>query len=244
MSVERHQDEFTDSVAAYALGALAPVETSDVERHLRACAGCRQELAHLRPAVDALSASAPPLRVPPDLKGRIMAVVEAEADLFRAAGPAADRAAPAARPRGRGRWFPRPVIAAGAATAALALGVAGGVVLVGSDADRGAPEGRVVAARVLSPLGPGTTARVRVEGERATLLVHNIPEPPTERVYQVWLKASGSAPTPAGATFSIRSGSVDIPRAVRSGMAVLVTHEPVGGSRSPTRAPVIVSRPV
>jgi anti-sigma-K factor RskA len=78
---------------------------------------------------------------------------------------------------------------------------------------------------------------------RASLVVRNLPDPPPGRVYQVWLKSSAEPPVPAGATFAVRSGTIDIPRSVTASQEVLVTSEPVGGSTSPTRPPLIIARP-
>jgi anti-sigma factor ChrR (cupin superfamily) len=48
--------EHAEEVCAYALQALPAAEVSDVEAHLASCTRCRQELAALRPAVDAFVA--------------------------------------------------------------------------------------------------------------------------------------------------------------------------------------------
>jgi anti-sigma factor ChrR (cupin superfamily) len=48
--------EHAEEVCAYALQALPAAEVSDVEAHIASCARCRQELAGLRPAIDAFVA--------------------------------------------------------------------------------------------------------------------------------------------------------------------------------------------
>jgi anti-sigma-K factor RskA len=231
-----------DTLAAYLLGALPDGELEEFERHLEGCGRCREGAASLQVAVDVLPVGVPPVSPPPELKARVMTIVESEAELLRAAGTEADR--PVRRRRGLRRWFPRPVITAGAAAAALAIGVVAGIAIVGGD-DGGAGQ-RTLAARVTDPL-TATTARasVVVDGSRAKLVVRGMPAPETGRVYQVWLKRTGGAvPVPAGATFMLRSGDVAIPRAVRDGDRVLVTSEPEGGSPAPTRAPIVVAQPV
>jgi anti-sigma factor RsiW len=54
-----------------------------------------------------------------------------------------------------------------------------------------------------------------------------------------------TAPDPTNALFSVRGGSatVEVPGSVRGVEQVLVTDEPNGGSRAPTRAPVIIAQP-
>lgn len=236
---DRDHARLADSLAAYALGALPSAEAAELERHLGECGRCREDLAEMERATGLLAASVTPRQPPPRLRDRLMAIVEAEAELLAATGAEADRPAPRA-PRRR-RLFPRPAITAAAAAAALAAGVVGGVVLI----DEEPPPPRVVAARITDrAVAPAARAHLRVSATTASLVVHGLPDPPARRVYQVWLKAPGRAPAAAGVTFAVRTGEIELPRALRAGEAVLVTHEPVGGSPSPTRDPLIVSRPV
>ncbi len=238
-----HRDH-VEAVGAYVLGALDEDERSSLERHLETCRSCRKEAAALQLAVEALPASAPSVDPPPQLKDRVMAVVRSEAELLAVSGASADRP-PRQRARGWGRLFPRPAITAAAAAAALGAGVVGGIAVVN---DRGSrqPQAtqRVLAARITDPSVPADArAAVRLSGGEASLVVHGLPDPPTRRVYQVWTKAPGNSPVPAGATFAVRSGTIDIPRRLHDGDQVLVTVEPLGGSPAPTRAPTIVTPP-
>jgi hypothetical protein len=89
---------------------------------------------------------------------------------------------------------------------------------------------------------PTAHAAVRLSGGRGSLLVKDLPDPPGNRVYQVWLGRPGQAPTPAGATFTLRTGEVAIPHSMRGVNAVMVTAEPHGGSSRPTRPPIVVAR--
>jgi anti-sigma-K factor RskA len=241
MSANGH-GRWDDTLAAYLLGALPGGELEEFERHLEECGRCREGAATLQVAVDVLPVAVPRVAPPDELKARIMSVVESEAELLRATGSEADR--PAARRRGLRRWFPRPMITAGAAAAALAVGVIAGVAIVGGGDDGGGGQ-RTLAARVTDPLA-ATTARASlvVDGSRAKLVVRGMPAPENGRVYQVWLKRGGAGPVPAGATFMLRSGDVAIPRAVHNGDRVLVTSEPNGGSPAPTGPPIVVAQPV
>jgi anti-sigma factor RsiW len=120
--------EFSESLAAYALGALPEDESARIREHLAGCHECRAELEWLRAAVDTLPASVPQVEAPPELRSRVMDAVEREAELLNAAGDAADRPEPAPPRR---RWWPsisvRPsVVLVGLCVAAI---VVGGVIL-------------------------------------------------------------------------------------------------------------------
>ncbi|HEY6100635.1 MAG TPA: zf-HC2 domain-containing protein, partial [Anaeromyxobacter sp.] len=78
--------EFEESAGAYVLRALGDDETRAFEAHMEGCERCRDDVARLRVAADALPASAPPVAPPPELKERIMSIVRSEAELLQAAG--------------------------------------------------------------------------------------------------------------------------------------------------------------
>jgi anti-sigma-K factor RskA len=234
--------EAAESLGAYALGALPEHQAARLEAHLEDCDRCRQDLAQLKQAADVLPATAPPVQPPAELRDRIMAIVGAEAELLRAAGPAADRPPPRRWTWWRS-WSARPAVAAGSVAAALVVGAAAGIALVGRAPSD--PEGGTLAARITDPAAARTArAWVSVYDGRARLVVRGMPWPAPRRVYQVWVQPAGGPPVPAGAVFAVRSGSVEIPRRLRRGERVLVSSEPEGGSRAPTRPPVIVSPPV
>lgn len=214
-------DSFEGLAAAYALGALENREVAPFEEHLAGCAQCRDELRAMREAVGSLALAAPPEPPPSRLKDRVMAEVRREAT-----------PQPVTRPRrATARGWLRPGIAIGAA-AMLALVV----VLVTSGGTSGRTFAGVVYAR-------GASASIRESNGGAQLRVSRLPAPPAHRVYQVWLKRAASAPVPTHALFATSSGSVRLPGNLAGVRAVLVTAEPrPSGSRTPTRAPIIVVR--
>jgi len=116
--------------------------------------------------------------------------------------------------------------------------------VIGGGVDTGGSV-RTVGANVTSVAGvtPKTSAALRVSDHRATLMVRDMPEPPSRKVYEVWVKRGGAAPVPAGTTFVVRSGDIPIAHSVDPGDQVLVTAEPNGGSPWPTSPPMIVARP-
>jgi anti-sigma factor RsiW len=239
----RAHDDTAEALGAYALGALPDDEAARVESHLRECERCQEDLAALRVAVNALPTAAPPVDAPPELEERVMAVVRAEAALLQATGEEVDRSSePRHRRRGLGSLLTRPAFAAAAAAGLAVAAILGFVIGGGADESGSA---RTVQAHVTSAAGvtPTTSAALRVSGHRATLTVRDMPEPPAEKVYEVWVKHGSAAPVPAGTTFVVRSGDIPIAHSVDRGDQVLVTAEPKGGSAMPTSPPMIVARP-
>ena len=242
--------EHRDDAGAWVLGALPADEHERFAAHLPGCEVCRREVAELQMVADTLPLAAPQMAPPPELKERIMATVRAEAAVLEAAGPEADTApgapvhAPVRPKQKRRRWrLPaialRPIPAAVAAAVLIALGVGGGILLSGSSS------GKTVQAQVVAPAAPAARASLTVADDRATLKVREFPAPPSGRVYQVWIKRPGRDPAPTNALFGVRDGraTVQVPGSMKGVDQVLVTAEPDGGSRAPTRDPVIIAQP-
>lgn len=230
-----------DSAGPWVLGALGEEEQHAFATHLETCEDCRREVADLQVVADVLPMAAPQVVPPPELKSRIMTVVNAEAQLLRAAGPEADRVADRAQPRDRGRWWRRlaapvtrlrPLPAAALASLLLAVGVAGGVLLSGGD------------DTVTHPgFGPrGAQVALQVTGDHGKLDLSGMPAPPPGRVYQVWLVRGKDRPRPTHTLFTVpRDGhtQVDIMESLKGTDRVLVTAEPSGGSTQPTSDPIV-----
>jgi anti-sigma-K factor RskA len=229
-------DDFRDAAAAYLLGALPEHERAGFEAHLDGCPDCRGELEDLRVAAEALPVAAPPMRPPPALKARIMAEVEREAALLRSAGPEADRPAPR---RERRRWFfslPAPAVAA-LACATLLLGLGAGALLFGGD------NGHTVPFERSGTLSANASAELDVSGNRGVLVARGLPEPPSGRVYQVWLQRDGQAPEPTAALFTPRAdgtATATVPD-IKGVDKVMVSSEPMGGSPAPTTDPILTA---
>jgi anti-sigma-K factor RskA len=231
-------EHWADAAGAYLLGALPEDERGAYEAHLLECPACRDEVDDLATAAEALPASAAPVSPPPELKARIMAVVEREAALLAAAGPEADRPPAPARERPRRPWWrlhPRLLPVAGVLLGLLAG--FGAATLLSDGA-------RTVTAVVDESMAPGARAELEVEDDELRLETRGLPVPPAGRVYQVWLKRPGRPPEPTRALF--RPGRDGAATAAVEGShegvrQVLVTEEPRGGSRSPTRPPVVAA---
>lgn len=237
MSDSAEHREYAYALGAYALGALPDAEAERLQLHLQSCADCRAELDGLRAAVEALPASVEQIEPPPELKARLMAVVESEAELLRAAGASADRP-PAVRPAQRWRWLltrnHRPLLGLAVACVAAAAVV---IALLASGSTT-----RTIEAVVSPPLrAAGVRATVVLHGTRAQLIINRLPVPTADHVDELWIQRGRAAPRPAG-TFVVSSGSVAVSGPVHAGDEVLVTVEPGRGTSAPTTTPLLVAR--
>jgi anti-sigma-K factor RskA len=230
---------WSDAVGAYLLGALSEEERGRFEAHLGECAICRRDVDELQVAADALPMSVPPVKPPAALKGRIMAVVESEAELLAATGRRADeperRRARRAGSRSLRAWLARPAVALACALVLLACGGLAGALLSGGE------EARTVVATTRAA---AADVRLEIRDGGAMLVAKNMPAPPRGRIYQVWLKRPGRDPEPTSALWSTRrdgSAEVAVPGSLDGVEAVLVTDEPTGGSDRPSRPPVITA---
>jgi anti-sigma-K factor RskA len=226
-----------ESLGAYALGALSDTERERVAAHIETCPICAEDAASFERAAARLIDVVPAVDPPPELRHRIMSVVESEASLLRATAEPPEEVRIARTPRRSWldglslRW-------ATAAAAALVIGgVVGSQVFGGGDGSN---------TRTLSAdVGRGH-AWVEVTGQNAKLVVDGLVSPGANRVYELWVQHGTEMPRPASenladATFVVGSGGVEIPAHLEDGDRVLVTSEPMGGSRTPTTAPVVVT---
>ncbi|HTA11940.1 MAG TPA: anti-sigma factor [Solirubrobacteraceae bacterium] len=239
------------NAAPYVLGALTEQESETFRRHVESCAVCREEVAALKLVADALPAAVPQLHASPELKRRVMSSVREDARLrearevheareTRRSARESARTARAESPLGRLLDGLRPRWQAGLAMGGVAAAaVAVAVVALGSSSGRAGT--RVIDAQVLVAHARATLS---VSGGHAELSVADMPQPGAGRVYEVWRERSGT-PQPTDALFSVTTGgnaTVSVPGGVSGVHEVLVTSEPQGGSRVPTRSPVIVAR--
>jgi hypothetical protein len=226
--------DFGVDAAAYVLGALDRHELEAFRAHLAGCAVCREEVAALPHVADALPATSPANAPSQGLRGRVIDAVRSEQK--SAASPAfADRRP--ARPHRRPRFaVPRPLAAFGGAVAAAAAVVVAIVVASG-----GSSPTRVIQANVS---GAGT-AQLILTGGQGELVVKHFPAPGAGRIYQVRLKRAHGAPSPTRTLFGVTTGGggeVGVAGDLHGVSEVLVTSEPLGGSRATTRAPVITAQ--
>jgi anti-sigma-K factor RskA len=218
-----------EDAAPYVLGALTEAEHEAFLAHLQSCVSCREEVASLQTVANALPAAVPQLRAPERLRGRVLATVQAEAEL-RNASARPERLLRAER---RAPWrLALGGLAAAAAVIAIAL-LAGGS---GSGSST-----HVYRAEV--PVARGASATLRVSAGHGTLQIARMPQVAPGHVYEVWVKRSG-APQPTDALFTVNSAgnaTVAVPGSFSGVKTVMVTAEPAGGSSVPSGAPVILA---
>jgi anti-sigma-K factor RskA len=204
--------------AAYVLGALEPTEAEAFEQHLSSCVVCRDEVATLSTAVDALPMAAPQYPAPKALRRRLVKQVRAES--------------PAPDPRWRWPFSLTPAVAAGIAVVLAAVVI--GAVLIASGSS---------SATHVNKASVGD-AEVRVSGNHGELIVNRLPAPGAGRIYEVWLQRPGQPPSPTRTLFGVTANGrsdIGLPGSLHGIDTILVTSEPAGGSQTPTRPPVIVT---
>jgi anti-sigma-K factor RskA len=216
--------------AAYALGALDPDEADRFAIHLDSCAVCRDELAAFQHVASVLPLAVPQIPAPKRLRRRLLSAARTAPQPRSERRRSLRTAASGHRPG----WL-RPALAFGSA-AAIVLAVAGGIEL-----GDGGSASRQYQVQVIG--SPGS-ARLRVAGSHAELIVHHLPPPRPGHIYEVWLQRAHRSPTPTSALFSVTSagdGDVAVPGGVAGVRRVMVTQEPAGGSSVPTSAPLLVA---
>jgi anti-sigma-K factor RskA len=227
-NVQRTGSGCGEDAAPYVLGALTEEEHAAFLVHLESCAICRDEVSALEGVASALSSAVPQLTAPEALKHRVMNTVNSEAGLRSASAP---RLRAAGTPR-RGRLS---VLVAAGALAAVVVAIV--LVASGGPGGRGS---RVIRAQVTVPRA---SVSVSLNDGHAQLNLAGMPQSPPNHVYEVWVKRGG-APQPTDALFTVSSAgsaTVGVPGSVAGVKQILVTAEPVGGSKVPTTAPMIVA---
>lgn len=228
-------DQLSQDCGAYVLGALEEREAAALRAHMETCALCRDEVRRLDAVAEVLGLGVPALDAPPELRRRVLDIVNAEASLFDAAA-----AAPSAR---RSRRLPTLRPLGGLVAVALALGALFGALVL-------APGGsvtRVITASVAPAArwhaGRAPVASLRETGTEGQLVVSDLPAAPPGKIYEVWIE-SGARVRPTDVLFDATSAGaarVAVPD-LRGASAVLVTAERRGGARVPTMAALIDAR--
>ena len=235
-------DRFEELKDAYVLGALPEGERQEVEGYLAAHPERQAEMGELG-AVAGLLALSPQEHEPsPELRSRILDAVGAEA------------VRPSASHRLWLAWLRELLNVRSLALGAAALLVIGlfswSMLLRGEVQDL---QGRVQTLQS-QPQGPqmvtlrgaGTEQGARaelvtLEGDRAVLVVEDMPPVPEGKTYQIWV-IEDDVPKPSG-LFKPRQDSVAavVEHPLGGGDVVAVTVEPEGGSPKPTSDPLLAA---
>jgi anti-sigma-K factor RskA len=216
--------------AAYVLGALESAEAEAFRAHIETCAICRDEVEAFGVVAQALPLAAMQQPVPKGLKRRVMREVRQEAKLTRERKPRVNwRISPT--------WLrPRTALAGFGVVAVVAAAGVTGLEASNSSA------GRLITAQVSGISG---SAQLKVVNGHGELIVRHLSRPAQGKVYEVWVEAGHAKPVPASVLFGVSSdgdADVSLPKSLHGVSAVLVTPEPLGGTPTPTHAPVITAQ--
>jgi len=221
---ENGHERRSDEIAAFLLGALEPGEAAELERHLAGCEECRTELEWLRPAVQLLPESVQRVEAPPQLRGRLMEQVRAEAE-----------GAPRSHRRERGLlrgWVLRP--ATGLAALVLVLAAVGAFAIAGGGSSGGQT------TTTFTGHSPGVTAEMVSSSGSGTLHLANLHQLPSDKVLQAWVERDGRVVSAKTLFVPNQDGTASATIDNMHGVTtVMVTAEPRGGSVQPTSAPIV-----
>lgn len=236
--------ELHSLTGAYVVNAIDEDERVSFEVHLDACPGCAAEVVSLRDALGELSHSTA-VQAPAELRASVLGAISQMPSVPQNITPL--------RPRSSKSWV-WPVAAAACAVIAIA-GISWGFVQ-----QRGATQNaeRISAittvlggsdtVTVIGPIGAsGTASIVYSKAEQKLLLIGNdIPAPPDDKTYQLWMINDKGAATSAGVFAPDARGKVllqasgDLVDAAQMGISV----EPAGGSDQPTKGAILAVTPL
>lgn len=229
--------EIRELSGAAAVRALTPDEAARVAAHLRTCASCRAEYAELRTVADLLLRVPEPVTPPPELKARIMAQIAADAETRRGrdagtVGRGDGESPPASAPRPpvplsprpRRRWDWRSLALAASLLVALFFGYS----TYRIQNERNARVVQLASASIRGSVVDGPNG--------AVVYFDNLPPPPADRAYEVWLIPPGGQPIGVGISKAGQGGTQSVPldRGLTGMRTIAVTEELAGGSPGPT----------
>jgi len=255
---EMNHERFEDLKDAYVLGALPEEERLSLEEYLAAHPERQAEIDELR-AVAGLLAFCPQEQEPsPELRSRVMEVVEAEAET-RGVG----RRSTFAR---IGDYLSVRSLALGAAVLLVIGLLSWNVLLQGQVEDLQGKvqntqgrmqnlQGKVEDARDQRQIQPSRTIELEgswadqgVDAEVASidknqiiLVAKNTPSVPEDRTCQIWV-INNDVPKPSGHFQPDRNmTATPITNSISKADVIAVTVEPAGGSEKPTSDPVLLA---
>ena len=230
-------DPFTESIPAYALGALNRAEASVLQAHLETCDVCQAELAAYQQIGDGLLASVLPLQKPSSsVQRKLFEQVE-------------EKETPARSKVRLGFWQ----VALGTMILLLISSNLIAFQQIGSlrkQQSQLASQveknhnilGILAASTEVHPIsGSGFSGNLLLDREKnlSYLLIWNLPLPPQDRVYQIWLVGPNGERVDAGSFRPELERPLTSTALLPSGnfaefVGIEVTVEPLGGSDTPT----------
>jgi len=218
-----------EQLAAYALGALEPGEAAEVEAHLAECERCQAHVRWLEPAVRALPEGVERRKPPRAVRERVMTEVRADA---KGAEQSERRPGWLGWLRsGSYGWKPAIALAAVALLAVAFVGYevgsnggeSGGPVVVGTQEE-----------------ASGVKVEMLSEGDGGTLKLEDLRPLPDDRVLEAWVERDGEVEAVPALFVPDHEGRASTVIEDMDGVeVVMVTHEPKGGSKTPTSDPIV-----
>jgi anti-sigma-K factor RskA len=253
---EMNHERFEDLIDAYVLGALPEEERRSFENYLAAHPERQAEIDELGAVAGLLAFSPQEQEPPPELRRKVMEVVEAEAEPRRVRGRSTFAKV--------GDYLSVRSLALGAA-ALLVIGLLSWNVLLQSQVE--VLQGRVQDAqgrvqdlqaqvenardqRQQSPTvelegswaDQGANAKVvSIQENQVILVARNMPSVPEDQTCQIWV-ISDDVPKPSGLFQPDRNiTAAPITNSITNADVIAVTVEPAGGSKKPTSDPVLLA---
>jgi anti-sigma-K factor RskA len=253
---EMNHERFEDLIDAYVLGALPEEERRSFENYLAAHPERQAEIDELGAVAGLLAFSPQEQEPPPELRRKVMEVVEAEAEPRRVRGRSTFAKV--------GDYLSVRSLAFGAA-ALLVIGLLSWNVLLQSQVE--VLQGRVQDAqgrvqdlqaqvenardqRQQSPTvelegswaDQGANAKVvSIQENQVILVARNMPSVPEDQTCQIWV-ISDDVPKPSGLFQPDRNiTAAPITNSITNAEVIAVTVEPAGGSKKPTSDPVLLA---
>ncbi len=235
---------------AYAVDALDDDERELFEQHLPGCRDCQEEVASLREAA-ALMADDAAMTPPPSLRDSVLSGISMIRPLPpEAPAPAEpqDTSAVVIPLRSRRRFR---LAALAAAAAVLAVVGVGAVFQPWQDRQNPPVATQTPAERVLTaddakkvPLtfedGSKATVVRSVSEGKAVLLTTDMADPPSGKVFELWLQDDAGAMHPAGLMSPGGNHTIVLKGDAVAATGVGITVEPAGGSPEPTSEPIAI----
>ena len=233
---QENYDSFTENIPAYVLGALGREEASALKVHLQTCQACQAELARYQQISEGLLTALPPRAPASQVKRNLLAHLNEKKAVVRP----------------RARWSFGQI-----ATGLVALFMLGTNLVAFLQirdlrqqhtqlADQIEKHhtilGMLAASTEIHPVsGDGFSGNLLLDREKnlAYLLTWNLPPPPQDQIYQIWLIDPLGEEIGAGlfrpeTDRPFTSAALITSRTFMEFVGIRVTIEPSGGSKVPT----------
>jgi hypothetical protein len=241
MNANDHDPRLEEAVA-FALGSLDADRVDDFKDHLQGCKRCQEELRWLAPAIRALPETVERQTPPPELKVRLIAEVQADLEAEAKDAREAERRERAESHSGLGEWL-RGLNLGGltwkplAGLAVVVLIVAGGI---GYSVGTGGSGSGSAHTTKIEPGANGIEASVVTEGDRGEIRLANLKQLPEGKVLEAWVQRGNAVePVPALFTPDHAGNASTTIEDMRDVSLVMVTQEPMGGTKVPTTEPFV-----